>query len=172
MPLSHLFIPKNRIIDFELTILIQDLTNVPLVSGLYFVKWKIKNAGQSGSTVRQVYYTRLHKRICALTSWYRAPIRDHCIYWGHPISAMAELVVSKQHMLGPCELKLEVYQELGGKDTILIGDLTINLSEYANSGLTTRRYLLDDCKFNSTIKVKEEALLFLFVFNCLFIVIH
>lgn len=56
-------------------------------------------------------------------------------------------------MLGPCELKLEVYQELGGKDTIIIGDLTINLAEYANSGLTTRRYLLDDCKFNSTIKV-------------------
>jgi hypothetical protein len=71
---------------------------------------------------------------------------------------MAELVVSKQRTLGPCELRLEVYQELGGKDTIIIGDLTINLSEYANSGLTTRRYLLDDCKFNSTIKVWKMRL--------------
>lgn len=67
---------------------------------------------------------------------------------------MAQLIISKQHVLGPCEFKLEVYQELGGsKDTIPIGSLTINLSEYASSGLTTRRYLLDDCKFNSTIKV-------------------
>lgn len=67
---------------------------------------------------------------------------------------MAHLVISKQHILGPCELRLEVYQELGGsRDTIPIGSLTINLSEYASSGLTTRRYLLDECKFNSTIKV-------------------
>jgi hypothetical protein len=73
---------------------------------------------------------------------------------------MAQLVVSKQHVLGPCEFRLEVYQELGGsKDTIPIGSLTINLSEYASSGLTTRRYLLDECKFNSTIKVHLSVFL-------------
>ncbi|KAI9263976.1 N-terminal C2 in EEIG1 and EHBP1 proteins-domain-containing protein [Helicostylum pulchrum] len=140
MPLSHIFISKSRKIDFELTILIQDLTNVPLVSGLYYVKWRLKNATHNnGSTVR-------------------APIRDHCIFWGHPISTMAQLIISKQHVLGPCEFKLEVYQELGGsKDTIPIGSLTINLSEYASSGLTTRRYLLDDCKFNSTIKLSIKV---------------
>jgi hypothetical protein len=87
----------------------------------------------------------------------RAPIRDHCIFWGHPISTMAHLVISRQHILGPCELRLEVYQELGGsRDTTPIGSLTINLSEYASSGLTTRRYLLDECKFNSTIKVNKK----------------
>ncbi|OAD06623.1 hypothetical protein MUCCIDRAFT_107199 [Mucor lusitanicus CBS 277.49] len=109
-------------------------------SGLYYVKWKLKNAAHtSGSTVR-------------------APIRDHCIFWGHPISTMAHLVISKQHILGPCELRLEVYQELGGsRDTIPIGSLTINLSEYASSGLTTRRYLLDECKFNSTIKLSIKV---------------
>lgn len=96
---------------------------------------------------------------CQATKFFavRAPIRDHCIFWGHPISTMAHLVISKQHILGPCELRLEVYQELGGsRDTIPIGSLTINLSEYASSGLTTRRYLLDECKFNSTIKVKKK----------------
>lgn len=70
---------------------------------------------------------------------------------------MAHLVISRQHILGPCELRLEVYQELGGsRDTTPIGSLTINLSEYASSGLTTRRYLLDECKFNSTIKVNKK----------------
>lgn len=55
MPFSRLFVSKDRKIDFELTILIQDLTNVPLVSGLYYVKWKLKNAAHtSGSTVRYV----------------------------------------------------------------------------------------------------------------------
>ncbi|CAO3626942.1 unnamed protein product [Mucor hiemalis] len=53
MPLSRLFVSKSRKIDFELTLLIQDLTNVPLVSGLYFVKWKLKNTiHTNGSTVR------------------------------------------------------------------------------------------------------------------------
>ncbi|CAO3626938.1 unnamed protein product [Mucor hiemalis] len=72
---------------------------------------------------------------------------------------MANLVISKQHILGPCELRLDVYQELGGysKDSTTIGSLTINLSEYAGSGLTTRRYLLDDCKFNSTIKLSIKV---------------
>jgi hypothetical protein len=69
---------------------------------------------------------------------------------------MAHLVISKQQVLGPCEFRLDVFQELGGsKDTVPIGSLTINLSEYASSGLTSRRYLLDDCKFNSTIKVSQ-----------------
>lgn len=158
MPLSRLFVSKSRKIDFELTLLIQDLTNVPLVSGLYFVKWKLKNTVHTnGSTVRFVL-SLLSKRKNSLyltLSVHRAPIRDYCIFWGHPISTMANLVISKQHVLGPCELRLDVYQELGGysKDATPIGSLTINLSEYAGSGLTTRRYLLDDCKFNSTIKV-------------------
>ncbi|KAI8361805.1 hypothetical protein EDC96DRAFT_512572 [Choanephora cucurbitarum] len=66
---------------------------------------------------------------------------------------MAHLVISKQRILGTCELKLDVFQEIAGKDTTLIGSLTINLSEYAGLGLTSRRYLLDNCKFNSTIKL-------------------
>jgi len=136
MSLSRLFIAKNRKVDFELTVLIQDLTNVPLVSGLYFIKWKLKNTDHSsGSTGR-------------------APIRDHNIFWGHAIYTTAHLIISKHHVLGSCELKLEIFQELGGsKESMMIGTLTINLSEYANSGFTTRRYLLNDCKFNSTIKL-------------------
>jgi hypothetical protein len=84
----------------------------------------------------------------------RSPIRDHTIFWGESISTTSELVISKKqgHVLGPCEFKLEVYQE-NARELIPIGNLVINLSEYAESGLTTRRYLLDDCKFNSTIKV-------------------
>lgn len=61
MPFSRLFISKSRKIDFELTILIQDLTNVPLVSGLYYVKWKLKNATHTtGSTVRWVIHAGLN----------------------------------------------------------------------------------------------------------------
>jgi hypothetical protein len=67
------------------------------------------------------------------------------------------MVLSKQRLLGPCELKLEVFQELGGKQASSIGDLTINLSEYVDGGaLTTERFLLNHSKFNSTLKVKKS----------------
>lgn len=62
---------------------------------------------------------------------------------------MVQLVINKQQILGSCELKLEIHQK-GGKE---IGSISINLSEYAGSGVTTERYLLQDCKYNSTIKV-------------------
>ncbi|KAI9254052.1 hypothetical protein BY458DRAFT_535733 [Sporodiniella umbellata] len=62
---------------------------------------------------------------------------------------MTKLVIDKQQMLSNYELKLEVYQK-GGKE---IGSLNINLSEYAGSGVVTERYLLQNCKFNSTIKL-------------------
>ncbi len=41
--LSLLLVPKNRKIEFEIEVLIQELTNVPLVTGLYYVKWRLKN---------------------------------------------------------------------------------------------------------------------------------
>ncbi|ORE14598.1 hypothetical protein BCV71DRAFT_229194 [Rhizopus microsporus] len=136
MPFSNLFVSKHRKIDFSINVTIQDLANVPLVSGIYHVKWKLKNAEHtSGSTSR-------------------SPIRDHSIFWGYPINTLAHLVISKDNILGPCELKLQVFQEIGGsKDVSFIGKLTVNLSEYAGSGLVSRRYLLDECKFNSTIKL-------------------
>lgn len=99
-----------------------------------------------------------------LTYFNSSPIRDHVIVWSHPINTLAHLVIAKDNILGPCEFKLQVFQEIGGtKDIVFIGSLTINLSEYANNGLTSRRYLLDECKFNSTIKVKHKKQVLFYV---------
>ncbi|KAI9258495.1 N-terminal C2 in EEIG1 and EHBP1 proteins-domain-containing protein [Sporodiniella umbellata] len=136
MMLSNLFVSKQRKVDFSIQLTLHDLSNVPLVSGLYYVKWRLKNAAQSsGSTVS-------------------SPIRDHDIFWDHSIHTLAHLVISKENILGPCELKLQVFQEVGGTNTIVsVGSLKVNLSEYANHGRINSRFLLDDCKFNSTIKI-------------------
>ncbi|CAO3692316.1 unnamed protein product [Umbelopsis ramanniana] len=141
MLISQLFISKSRKIDFELSILFQDLANVPLVSGNYHIKWKIKYADlPNGSTPR-------------------APITDHNVVWNQSTTTTVHLIVGKDNFLTPCELKLEIIQELnGGKDTHTIGTLMLNLSEYVGSGTTTRRYLLDDCKFNSTLKLAIRLL--------------
>ncbi|KAI7865071.1 N-terminal C2 in EEIG1 and EHBP1 proteins-domain-containing protein [Spinellus fusiger] len=139
MPLSNFFVPKHRKVNFEVSIIIRDLTNVPLVSGFYHVRWRMRQATHTSGFTE------------------KTPIKDHCTYWNHTINTMAMLVIDKQSLLGPCELKLEVYQELGsGQESVMIGSLTLNLAEYATSGLTTRRYLLHDCKFNSTIKLSIQ----------------
>ncbi|SAM03147.1 hypothetical protein [Absidia glauca] len=138
MPLSHYFIAKHRKLDFHIHLNIQDITNVPLVSGCYFVKWRLRNA-----TVSNGATTKEH-------------IKDHTVEWYSSVTTFAELVISKQQILQPCELKLDIYQELGGGGTKQMGSLSINLSEYALSGPITRRYLLDECKFNSFIKLSIE----------------
>ncbi|CAO3613632.1 unnamed protein product [Mucor hiemalis] len=80
----------------------------------------------------------------------RIHIKDHQVTWNHPINTLIQLVINKQQILGGCDLKLEIYKK-GDKEEL--GSLTINLSEYAGSGVTTERYLLQNCKFNSTIKL-------------------
>ncbi|SAM00710.1 hypothetical protein [Absidia glauca] len=139
MPLSHFFISKHRKVEYEINLVIQDITNIPLVSGSYFVKWRLRNATHStGVTTKE-------------------PIKDHTVEWFSSVTTMAELVISKQHMLQPCELKLEIYQEVGGTGAAKqMGSLSINMSEYATSGSITRRYLLEECKFNSFIKLSID----------------
>ncbi|KAI8339530.1 N-terminal C2 in EEIG1 and EHBP1 proteins-domain-containing protein [Chlamydoabsidia padenii] len=136
MPLSHLFISKHRKVDFDINLVIQDITNIPLVSGSYFVKWRLRNATHStGVTTKE-------------------PIKDHTVEWYASVTTKVELVISKQHLLQPCELKLEIYKEVGGTGAgKQMGSLSINMSEYATSGPVTRRYLLEECKFNSFIKL-------------------
>ncbi|CAO3693807.1 unnamed protein product [Rhizopus stolonifer] len=130
-PFSQLFVSKNRKVNFEIAIIIRDLVNVPLVSGYYYVNWKLKHTSHPAGSTPSVH------------------IKDHQVSWNYPINTMTKLVIDKHQMLHDCELKLEVYQK-GGKE---IGSLNINLSEYAGSGVVTERYLLQDCKFNSTIKL-------------------
>ena len=51
--LSLLLVPRNRKVEFEVEVLIQELANVPLVTGLYYVKWRLQNGEKpNGMTSR------------------------------------------------------------------------------------------------------------------------
>ena len=64
--LSSLVIPRNRKAQFELEILIQELVNVPLVAGLYYIKWKLKNGKKTNDmTERYVYVLTLFYSFCS-----------------------------------------------------------------------------------------------------------
>ncbi|UZO15052.1 uncharacterized protein OCT59_006489 [Rhizophagus irregularis] len=134
--LSLLLVPKNRKVEFEVEVFIQELANVPLVTGLYYVKLKLKNGEKSNS----------------MTS--RAPIKDHSIFWNYKLENFVQIVIGKDGVLMPCELNLKIKQELnGGKEINNIGKLSLNLSEYVGLNAMTRRYLLQDSKINSTLKL-------------------
>ncbi|KAJ1983439.1 hypothetical protein H4R34_001273 [Dimargaris verticillata] len=133
--LYHWFISKHRLVGFEVQVTLHELINIPLVSGNFYVKWRIKNGSSSTG------YTD------------RAPISEHRVQWDQHATKNAELVIGKDGVLSPCELHLWVKQEMNQESPRNLGTLIVNLAEYARQGEVSTRYLLQECKSNSTIKM-------------------
>ncbi|KAI9806349.1 MAG: hypothetical protein M1825_006464 [Sarcosagium campestre] len=139
------FVPKNRRPKFELTIKIIDLNNVPLVSGSSYVKWHL-----AGSTSAE-HRGRTPK----------AAIKDHRVEWAYEKKLGVRLTVDRQSMLQETELLFEVVQEYSAgarAERIGLGNVKLNLAEYVDSGEgdgedVTRRYLMQESKINSTLKI-------------------
>ncbi|KAJ3168227.1 hypothetical protein HDU88_001666 [Geranomyces variabilis] len=155
--MSTLFVPKSRKVRFEASVLLHDMSNLPYVSGLYFVKWKLKNGGTAeGATAKTV-------------------VKDHTVTWEQPFPLSLQMVIGKDGVLLPCELVLSVKQTVNaGKSTEDVGMVTLNLAEYAPTGgtsgggggaaangapgatrstSTSRRYLLQESRVNSIMRV-------------------
>ncbi|RAL10001.1 uncharacterized protein BO97DRAFT_479662 [Aspergillus homomorphus CBS 101889] len=139
------FVPKNRRPKFELVLRIIDLNNVPLVSGTAFVKWRLP----SGSAPENHGHTD------------KAVIIDHRAYWNYEKVLQVRLTIDRSQTLHECELYFEIIQEFasGGSNNekSLLGKIRLNLSEYVDKsdddeGIV-RRYLMQDSKVNSTLKV-------------------
>lgn len=134
-----LLVPSHRKPKFKVLLSIQDLTNVPLVSGLVHVRWHLHDSIRSearGKTERSL-------------------IKDHKVEWGYENMWTVKMIIDKTNHLQEATLEFEVFQELyGGKERHALGKLTLNLAEYADSSeQIVRRYLLQDSKVNSTLKL-------------------
>ncbi|KND04707.1 uncharacterized protein SPPG_00416 [Spizellomyces punctatus DAOM BR117] len=137
--MTSFFVPKSRKVKFEATCHVHDLTNLPYVSGLYFVKWKLKNGGS--------YEGLTHKVV----------VKEHVASWDCTFRLEPTMIIGKDGVLLPCELILYIRQSVNaGKSTEDIGMVSINLAEYAASRSTSRRYLLQESRVNSIIKVTIE----------------
>ena len=153
--MSSAFVSKSRRVRFDLHLRILDLNNVPLVSGTSFIKWHLP-----ASTAAE-HRGRTNK--CA--------IKDHRVHYGYDKKTPVRMVVGKGGMLQECKIEFEVLQEYsaGGRgERITLGHITLNLAEYADAadlhspgssaadgteeGIT-RRYLMQDSKINSTLKI-------------------
>ncbi|CAI2179434.1 10266_t:CDS:2, partial [Funneliformis geosporum] len=119
--LSLFFVPRNRKIHFEIDILIQELINVPLVAGSYYIKWKLKNGERTNNMTE------------------RAPIKHRSIAWNYKLQNSVQIIIGKDGVLMPCELSIKVKQELNGrKEVNNIGILLLNLSEYVGLNSVTQ----------------------------------
>ncbi|CAK3982567.1 Hypothetical predicted protein [Lecanosticta acicola] len=150
--MSTAFISKSRRIRFEFHLHIHDLNNVPLVSGTSFIKWHLP-----ASTAAE------HRGRTA-----KAPIRDHRVQYAYTKRVPVRLTVGKGDLLQECRVEFEVLQEYsaGGRgERIVLGHVALNLAEYVEvhdvptaaegggGGGVTRRYLMQDSKINSTLKL-------------------
>ncbi|KAI9794528.1 MAG: hypothetical protein M1816_004415 [Peltula sp. TS41687] len=146
------FVPKNRRPKFELHLKIYDLNNVPLVSGTAYVKWHLAHSASADHRGRTP----------------KSNIKDHKVQWEYERTIPVRMTVDKNSMLQECEICFEVLQEYaqGAKgERILLGNVKLNLAEYvdgdgAGAGEagegeegTTRRYLMQDSRINSTLKI-------------------
>ncbi|RVX70137.1 hypothetical protein B0A52_06309 [Exophiala mesophila] len=150
-------VPKNRKPKFDLTLNIIDLTNVPLVAGTASVRWHLSssNAAEHRGRTDKAY------------------IIDHKATWDYVKEIPVRLTIDKNQMLQECDIHFEILQEYsdGGRGgRVHLGNVKLNLAEYTRipeamaagerdpqddgeDDTITRRYLLQDSKVNSTLKI-------------------
>lgn len=148
------FVSKSRKVRFSLHLTIHDLNNVPLVSGTSLIKWHLPTSTSAEHRGR--------------TS--KSPIKDHRVAYNYDKSTTLRLTVSKSGQLQECIIDFEVQQEYsaGGRgERITLGKVHLNLAEYVNASDApaspgkesagdegiTRRYLMQESKINSTLKI-------------------
>ncbi|PLB46793.1 respiratory complex assembly protein Rmp1 [Aspergillus steynii IBT 23096] len=139
------FVPKNRRPRFELVLRIIDLNNVPLVNGTAYVKWRLP----SSSAAEHHGHTD------------KAVILDHRAYWNYEKTLPVRLTIDRNQTLHECEIHFEIIQEFEagatGEARNILGRIRLNLSEYVEKSDdregVTRRYLMQESKINSTLKI-------------------
>lgn len=128
---------------------IVDLNNVPLVSGTCYVKWHLP------SSTAAEHRGRTSKSI----------IREHKVIWEYEKVLSIRLTIDRNNMLQETEIHFEVLQEYSSGargERIILGNIKLNLAEFVDGSDdgkdgVTRRYLMQESKINSTLKVCNEV---------------
>ncbi|ESZ91704.1 hypothetical protein SBOR_7911 [Sclerotinia borealis F-4128] len=139
----HFSLPK-----FDLVLKIIDLNNVPLASGTAFIKWTLPTSTaseHSGQTTQ-------------------SPIKEHKVSWDYTRTIPLRLTIDKNNHLSECLIHFDVIQEYtSGQSSkgerVTLGHITLNLAEYVDESEVegeqgvVRRYLMQESKINSTLKI-------------------
>uniref|UniRef100_I3NEX0 EEIG family member 2 n=1 Tax=Ictidomys tridecemlineatus TaxID=43179 RepID=I3NEX0_ICTTR len=106
---------------------LEELSSVPFVNGVLFCKMRLLDGGSfTAESSREV-------------------VQANCVHWRKKFSFMCKMSASAATgILDPCIYRVSVRKELkGGKAYAKLGFADLNLAEFAGSGNTTRRCLLE-----------------------------
>lgn len=93
----------------------------------------------------------------------KTAIKEHKVCWDYEKTLPVRLTVDRNGMLQESEIHFEVLQEysFGARaERIVLGTVRINLAEYVEGSEAegedgiSRRYLMQESKINSTLKVR------------------
>lgn len=132
-----MFKAKGRRPKFNLTLTIDNVTNVPLVSGFLFIKWEVPAflGGISGQTDHVL-------------------IKDYTATFYYEANRIVRMSIGQDDMLEKLDIEFSVYQELHlNKERLRLGRLKLNLAEFVNKDLSSQRYLLHDSRTNSILRL-------------------
>ncbi|KAF2152016.1 hypothetical protein K461DRAFT_227020, partial [Myriangium duriaei CBS 260.36] len=134
---------------FELYFRLVDLNNVPLVSGTSSIKWHLAASNAAEHSGKTPKFT----------------IKDHKVVYDYAKTIQLRLVIGKDSVLQDSHLNFDIqqeYQSSGRTERITLGVIKLNLAEYVDTGAAdqaeggniTRRYLMQESKINSTLKIE------------------
>lgn len=136
------FLLKKKRFKFKVHFDLEELSSVPFVNGVLFCKVRLLDGGFSEESSRE-------------------SVQANCVYWSKRFSFVCKISANTATgVLDPCVCRVSVRKEInGGKSFTKLGFADLNLSEFAGSGRSVRRCLLEgyDTKHtrqdNSIIKV-------------------
>uniref|UniRef100_A0A8C8R9A5 Family with sequence similarity 102 member B n=1 Tax=Pelusios castaneus TaxID=367368 RepID=A0A8C8R9A5_9SAUR len=118
---------KKKKFKFRVELELDELCSVPFVNGILFCKVRLLDGGSfSGESSREV-------------------VLANSVHWKKKFLFMCKMSASATTgILDPCICRVSVRKELkGGKAYAKLGFADLNLAEFAGSGNTTRRCLLE-----------------------------
>lgn len=118
---------KKKRFKFNVNFEVEELSSVPFVSGVLFTKIRLLDGGN---------FTALSPR---------EEVKEHRVKWNSKTEFTCKITAAASTgVLEPCICRVSVRKEVkGGKTYQKLGFADINLSEYAGSGKTSRRFLLE-----------------------------
>ncbi|KAG5286550.1 hypothetical protein AALO_G00016120 [Alosa alosa] len=123
--MSFMMMKKKKFkfkVDFEL----DELSSVPFVNGVLFCKVRLVDGGFTEESSREA-------------------VQANCVRWRKRFSFLCKMSANAgTGLLDPCVCRVSVRKEMkGGKTFAKLGFTDLNLAEFAGSGNTTRRCLLE-----------------------------
>ncbi|KAG2159266.1 N-terminal C2 in EEIG1 and EHBP1 proteins-domain-containing protein [Suillus bovinus] len=89
-------------------------------------------------------------------------LKEHSVVWEHTLDVMVQMGITREtNQLGCCEAKFVVMQRVipGDPDAPRnprLGTVSLDLAQYVDAGVVTRRYLLRQSKTNATLKLTVQ----------------